>query len=366
MSEKRTFPCSGCGSMMEFDPSAQQLRCPACGSMTPIPADRNAVIMEYPIEEAERNAPTDWSSATATVKCGGCGTQTVVQADSGTAECPFCGSRQLIRDAQPNTIRPESLIPFSIPRDDAKARFKAWIRKKWLAPDDVRKSSRSDKINGVYVPYWTYDAQTDYDYAAEAGTHYYVTEYRTRTDSNGKQVREAVQVQKTSWRPVFGSGDRFFDDIAVNASRSESRRQMEKLADFAFSGLVPYRPEFLLGFMAERYSVSVTEGFEMACGVIRSALNQDVRNAIMADEVRNIRLDVRYRNVRFKHLLAPIWLSSFPYGKKVYRFVINGQTGTVKGDYPKSPWKVALLILIGLAAVAVVFFLIRYLQSRGG
>jgi hypothetical protein len=130
--------------------------------------------------------------------------------------------------------------------------------------------------------------------------------------------------------------------------------------------LVPYRPEFLLGFMAERYSVSVTEGFGIASGTMRSALTQDVRNSIMADEVRNIQLDVHYRNVRFKHLLAPIWLSSFPYGKKVYRFVINGQTGTVKGDYPKSPWKVALVVLLGLAVAAAVFSLIKYLQARGG
>lgn len=366
MSENRTFPCPGCGSMLEFDPAARQLRCPACGSQTPIPVDGNAIIMEYPLEEAERNAPTDWSSATATVTCGGCGTKTVVPADSGTAECPFCGSRQLIRDTQTNTIRPESLIPFIIPRDEAKAGFKTWIRKKWLAPAIVRNSSRSDRMNGVYVPYWTYDAQTEYNYAAEAGTHYYVTEYRNRTEANGKQVREAVQVQKTSWRPVFGSGDRFFDDIPVNASRNESRRQMEKLSDFSFQGLVPYRPEFLLGFMAERYGVGVTEGFDLACGIMRSALTQDVRNAIVADEVRDIRLDVRYRDVRFKHLLAPIWMSSFPYGKKVYRFVINGQTGTVKGDYPKSPWKVVLLILLGLAMAAGVFFLVRYLQAQGG
>lgn len=363
--EQRTFPCPGCGSMLEFDPGLQQLHCPACGNTTPIPVDRDAVIMEYPLEEAERNASTDWSSDTATVTCGGCGTQTVVQADSGTAECPFCGSKQLIRDEKSTTIRPESLLPFKITKDDAKVRFKAWIGKKWFAPTAAKNTSRADRVSGVYVPYWTYDAQTDYNYSAEAGTHYYVTEYRTTTDANGKQTREAVQVQKTSWRPVFGSGNRFFDDVPVNASRNENKKQMDKIRDFAFQELVPYRPEFLLGFMAERYGVNVTDGFEIASGEMRSALMQDVRSAIVADEVRNIQLDVRYGNVRFKHLLAPIWISSFRFRNKPYRFVVNGQTGTVQGEYPISPWKVTLLILF-LAALGVgIYFLIRYLQTNG-
>jgi len=349
--------------MLEFDPALQQLHCPACGNATPIPADQDAVIMEYPLEEAERNASTDWSADTATVTCGGCGTQTVVPADSGTTECPFCGSRQLIRDEKSSTIRPESLLPFKIAKEDAKARFKTWIGKKWFAPNTARKTSRADRVNGVYVPYWTYDAQTDYTYSAEAGTYYYVTEYRTRTDSSGKQTREAVQVRKTRWHPVFGSGNRFFDDIPVNASKNENRRQMEKIRDFAFDGLIPYRPEYLLGFMAERYGVHVREGFDMACETMRNALTQDVRSAVIADEVRNIRLDVRYGNVRFKHLLAPVWISSFRFRNKPYQFVVNGQTGTVQGEYPISPWKIVFLVLFILFVILGAFLLLSLLPT---
>ena len=354
----RTFPCPGCGSMLEYDPGPGHLYCPSCGNTVPIPVDQTAVILEYPLSQAEQMAPTDWASPTTTVTCSGCGTKTVVQADSGTAECPFCGSKALVRDETAVTIRPESLIPFKLDRKQAATLFQTWIAKKWFAPRAARQIRKTEKLHGVYVPYWTYDSQTDYNWSAEAGTYYYVTEWRTVTGQDGKPRRETVQVRKTSWRPVFGHGNRFFDDVSVNASNNDSRRHMTKL-DFAFDQLLPYRPEYILGFAAERYSVSVTEGFDMACETMREALRQDVRQSIVADEVRNVQVDVRFGDVRFKHLLAPIWISSYPFRSKTYRFVINGQSGKVEGTYPISPWKVLLVVLL-VAAVAVgVWFLLE-------
>ncbi len=365
MSEGKTFPCPGCGSMLEFDPALQQLVCPACGNQSAIVVDHDAAILEYPLEEAEQMAPMDWSSATATVKCGGCGTETVVQADSGTTACPFCGSRQLVRDEQSRTIRPESLIPFKVPMEDARNHFRKWIGKKWFAPNAARKSAKAEKPAGIYIPYWTYDTYTDYQYSAEAGTYYYVTEWRTVRDSNGKTSRQAVQVRKTSWRTVYGNGSRFFDDVPINASGHESRHLMEKLDDYEFTELVPYQPQYLLGFLAERYSIHVREGFDRACQVIRDALHVDVRRAIAADEVRNIHLNIHYGNVRFKHLLTPIWLASFAFGKKTYRFVVNGQTGNVQGEYLKSPWKILLAILFSVAVIVGVVYLIELMQQSG-
>lgn len=352
----KTFPCPGCGSMLEYDPGQGQLLCPSCGNSVPIPVDHTAVIMEYPLSHAEQMAPTDWSSSTTTVTCSGCGTKTIVPVDSGTAECPFCGSKTLVRDDEAKTIRPESLIPFKVDKKGALTLFQTWISKKWFAPKAARNIKRADKLHGVYVPYWTFDSQTDYNWSAEAGTYYYVTEWRTVTGQDGKSRQEAVQVRKTRWRTVFGHGARFFDDVPVNASRHESRRHMERL-DFSFEQLIPYRPEFLLGFLAERYSVTVTEGFDMACETMRSALRQDVRQSIVADEVRNVQVDARFLDVRFKHLLAPIWISSFAFGKKTYRFVINGQTGKVEGTYPVSPWKVLLVVLLVVAVLTVAWLL---------
>lgn len=358
----KTYSCPGCGSMLEFEPEQCQLVCHSCGNAIPIPIDRNQVITEYPLSEAEHNTPTDWESPTTTVTCGGCGTKTLVPVDSGTVVCPFCGSKQLVRDEKSRTIRPESLIPFKISHKLAAENFRKWIGKKWFAPDVVRKAAKADKISGVYMPYWTYDAKTDYTWSAEAGTYYWVTEMRSVRGSDGRSRLVPTQVRKTRWRPVFGHGNRPFDDVPINASKNENREHMTKLS-FAFGELLPYKPEFLLGFMAERYSVSVADGFTLACDCMRETLKLEIAKSIVADEVRNVQVDVKYEDVRFKHLLAPIWLSAFTFRDKVYRFVINGQNGAVEGRYPLSVWKIAFCVVGGLVLAALLYLLIQSAQA---
>jgi hypothetical protein len=50
----------------------------------------------------------------------------------------------------------------------------------------------------------------------------------------------------------------------------------------------------------------------------------------------------------FKHVLMPVWISAYRYRDKVYRFLVNGQTGEASGESPLSWWKVLLLAIVGL------------------
>lgn len=42
---------------------------------------------------------------------------------------------------------------------------------------------------------------------------------------------------------------------------------------------------------------------------------------------------------------CPVWLSSYTYRGKIYRFMVNGETGRVAGKAPVSPLKVLLACL---------------------
>ena len=59
----------------------------------------------------------------------------------------------------------------------------------------------------------------------------------------------------------------------------------------------------------------------------------------------------------FKHILAPVWLLSYTYGARVFQCAMNGVTGAIRGEYPKSPWKVALLVLAVLVVIWIVITL---------
>ncbi len=74
---------------------------------------------------------------------------------------------------------------------------------------------------------------------------------------------------------------------------------------------------------------------------------------IPGDTYRNLAVDADYSGQTFKHILAPVWLLSYTFGRKAYQCAINGVTGAIDGEYPKSPWKIAALVLAVLVAVVI-------------
>ncbi len=55
--------------------------------------------------------------------------------------------------------------------------------------------------------------------------------------------------------------------------------------------------------------------------------------------------NANYSGQTFKHILAPVWLLSYTYGAKAFQAVMNGFTGAIQGEYPKSWIKVTLLVV---------------------
>ena len=56
----------------------------------------------------------------------------------------------------------------------------------------------------------------------------------------------------------------------------------------------------------------------------------------------------------FKHILLPIWVSSYRYNKKIYRFLINARTGETHGERPYDKWKIAITVLLGILVILAI------------
>jgi len=176
-------------------------------------------------------------------------------------------------------------------------------------------------------------------------------------DSDGRRRPQQKRVRKTRWSFTSGVFRHFFDDVLVCASKTDSKNLIKRLEPFHLKELVEYKNEYLSGFMAEKYSIGLDQGFNEAKSIIRSELHRMIRNHIIADEVRNLRIQTSFSNVTFKHILLPIWISAYRYRDKVYKFLVNGQTGEVKGEAPVSALKVLLLILAGLIVAGVIYLI---------
>ncbi len=52
-----------------------------------------------------------------------------------------------------------------------------WLGRLWFAPTGLQEYARKGrKMEGIYLPYWTFDAHVDADWTAESGYYYYETE----------------------------------------------------------------------------------------------------------------------------------------------------------------------------------------------
>ena len=75
---------------------------------------------------------------------------------------------------------------------------------------------------------------------------------------------------------------------------------------------------------------------------------------IPGDTYRNLQIHPVFSRQTFKHVLVPVWLLTYDYGARAYQMVVNGYTGRMAGEYPKSVWKIALLVLAAIVVLLVV------------
>lgn len=345
------FACPTCGANMEFDVKNQTLTCPYCSYKMEI-ENKTSEIREYDIESAEEKAPKDWGEEKRVIHCENCGAETVLGANNTAQFCAFCGSSHIIKEDKNAGIVPETLVPFKITKKNAEENFVSWIKGRFFAPNALKKSYQNQRLSGVYLPFWTYDTDTNSNYTAEGGTYYYETELQW-VEENGEKKQVEKQVRKVNWWPTSGTYGKFFDDVLVNASKQVDGGIIKGLEPFNLTELTEYKPEFLSGFIAERYSIMVKDGWNTARELIDKDIKSGVIKQINADEVRNLNINSMYNDIKFKHILLPVWISAYSYKNKVYKYMINGQTGKVDGEAPLSFWKVTFAILLSIFAIYI-------------
>ncbi len=280
---------------------------------------------------------------TRVVTCPNCGAQTEYSSDTHAAECPFCATPVVTDTGAHRHIKPRGLLPFLLDERQARDAMTDWLGRLWFAPGGVQEYARKGRaMNGIYVPYWTFDADTKSRYSGQRGNDYYESRVVVR---NGK--KRTVRIRKTRWRAARGQVARFFDDVLVLASQSLPKKYTDGLEPWDLSELEPYNPEYLAGFRAEGYQVELADGFVQARDYMDRMILRDVKYDIGGDRQRVSNVDTQVRDITFKHVLLPVWLAAYKYRGRTFRFVVNGRTGRVQGQRPYSAIKIAIAVILG-------------------
>ena len=343
--------CPQCGATMDFDPATGGLYCPYCDYREEIKEENTqgeTVASEQDFASAEFTGNCDWGVSQKTVTCKSCGAVSVYDALTVANECPYCGSNQVMEANDVQTLAPNGVVLFKITSKQAGAKFTQWLSHKWFAPKAAKQSAKAESFKGIYLPYWTFDADTETQYTAQYGID--------RTEGEGDKQRTV-----TDWHNTSGTYNEFIDDQLVAGTGDQNVNMLRRVEPFDTKDNKSYKPEYLAGFLAERYSVGLKDAWEKAKDFIRNRLKSAIEGRIMkqynADRVRNFKGTTTFSNITYKYLMLPVWLSCFTYKGKTYQFIVNGQSGKVGGDYPISPWRVMLAILIAVVIIAVLYML---------
>jgi hypothetical protein len=357
--------CQNCGSVLYFEPGTQQLKCDHCGSTNDIHNEsENESIECYDYNEFIE----DILSAPAhpdlqQVKCNNCGSKTALPQNVTADKCPFCAS-PLVIDLDPDQgyVKPHYVLPFAINHQSANEIFKQWVKKLSFAPSGLLQkinNGSAASLDGVYLPYWSFDADADTVYQGRRGDHYWETETYTE-EIDGKTYYRTRQVMHTNWRSVSGSITTPFRNIIIPASSSLAKEMLDKIAFWDMKSLTAYDEGYISGFRSENYQLVPQKGLELAqkgmAPVIKNAICEDIGG----DEQKIKDSLTTLSNVGVKYLLLPVWVMSYVYNKKSYQVSINARTGLIHGHRPYSIKKIALLILVILIAFVILGMLSSY------
>jgi len=347
------FACPACGGEAVWNPAKQKLICPFCGTESPLKLAADGQIVEHDLVAALRGITDDqrgWGLQKRMVRCQSCNAISVLDPARQAQNCDFCGSAQLVPYEETKAaFTPESVLPFRVSEAQARDGIRAWYGKLWFAPNALKKRALTDTVRGIYLPYWTFDAQVEADWTAEAGYYYYVTE--TYVENGQTRTRQVRQVR---WEPAAGHVSHFFDDDLVCASIGVHPQLVRAIEPFPTQEAKPYDAGYLAGWVVERYQIDLVGAAQRARQAMDEKLQALCAQQIPGDTFRNLAVQADYSGQTFKHMLAPVWLLGYTYGPRRFQCVMNGVTAVIRGEYPKSPWKIALLVLVIFVIVVIV------------
>ena len=154
-------------------------------------------------------------------------------------------------------------------------------------------------------------------------------------------------LQRTSWI-VYGW------NILINASEKRQQQIPSNIAHWNMKELASFNSKYLAGFVTEKYTIPLKEGHRRSFQEAKSIAHNWIRRDIGGDTQRIHQADIKLSEETFKHVLLPVYISSYSYSGKKYHFYINGQTGSIHGTRPYSFWKIFFLILFILLVIALI------------
>lgn len=334
-----SYKCSNCGGYMTFDTSSGKLRCLSCS--------REEVVENYQAEYEAYTCQDDTNfyldDEARQYTCKKCSSVIITDNRSAISNCPFCGGQTALGNRISGDIAPTQVIPFKISKQEAIRAYKRWCRKLPFSPQDFPKNHEVKEVKGIYIPVMCYDMR------GQGETLLHALQRKKITTQEDKR-------EEISYFHLYRKNDLFFQHVPVSNSKNINDSLLDHLCPYNFQQLEEFTPAHLVGHLTEKYHNTPAQVYSLAEKKTEKYMEEYLTKSIHHYEEPVIEeKNYHIGKSSSKYILLPVWLVMYDYGNKEYIFAMNGQTGKVACEPPKSLVKIGTGA--GLIALAAFLFL---------
>ena len=367
MADKVTnYQCPACTGPLHFDSTTGKLVCDYCGSAYEV-ADIEAQYAQKQ-QKADAAAASDekkaaarrakaadenpvWSEAEASglssYSCTTCGAELVCDATTAATTCPYCGNPTVLGGKLSGKLKPEYILPFKMDKNAAIAQLTKYYKGKAFLPKAFKSQNHIAEIQGVYVPFWLFDAEADArgSYDGQVSESHREGDYRVTTTQHYDVRRE---------------GTATFARVPVDGSSKMPDEHMDSIEPFDYSELKPFSTAYLPGFLADRYDEDAKTCADRAKTRIENSTAEALRHTLSEYAVVDTKEEnINVRMKKAHYTLLPVWMLHTRWKEQDFLFAMNGQTGRLIGDLPVDKGRVAAWFArIALPLMAILIWLL--------
>lgn len=283
-------------------------------------------------------------SGVLTMKCGGCGSEVVVNTEQALhARCHWCRHVLTVNEQVPNGAVPDAVLPFSITHDQAVERIRQFAgKRRTFAHRTFIKEFTPENVVGVYLPYMVIDGNASADVW---GNGEVLIRSYTRGSGDDKETYYDADVYQVQRHVDFTVDDLTIESSAERANMNtlvNTNNIINTILPFDTKNAVQWNASYLTGFTSEKRDQDVS-GVQpvledQLLSIARSQVEGSVSNYDRGVRWEHERLEVH--GTRWVSMYLPVWLYSYYHvdrGKGMVHYIaVNGRTGETMGSVPVS------------------------------
>ncbi|MGM9540340.1 hypothetical protein [Anaerovibrio sp.] len=332
-----SYKCPNCGGPLAYAPGkGKEIKCEYCETTFKVEALDKVFAqsreMAAAAEEQEKQkwtpgeAGNSWSAEEQammrTMTCSSCGAEIVCDENTMATECCYCGNPTMIPGRFAGMLKPDYVIPFSKSKEEAVAAMKEFYKGKRLLPNNYASTSRLEKIQGMYVPFWLFDAEV------EGSASFSATQSRSWDEGDDT-------ITETDHYRCIRQGGMDFRRVPADGSRKMDDTYMQSIEPYDYKEMAEFNTVYMAGYLADKYDVPAEECVTVADSRIQCSTLDTLEETVTGyATVSRDEGSVVKKSSRVSYAMAPVWILSSKYKDEVYTFMMNGQTGKIVGRLP--------------------------------